>query len=87
MFEVDPEKPIVRAVRSAAERVRNEPVHTIAHGWWEDAALLGEAGIDTVIVGPTGQGLHTEEEWVDADSVVSLAEILYASVLSYCGVQ
>ncbi len=86
-FEVDPERPIVRAVKSSAERVRNAPVQTIAHGWWEDSGLLGEAGIDTVIIGPTGKGLHSEVEWVEADSVVSLALILYHSVISYCGEQ
>lgn len=84
-YEIDPERPIVRVVRAAADAVRGEPARIVGHPWWEDSGLLGEAGIEAVVLGPVGGGLHTEEEWVDADSVVDLAEILYASVRSYCG--
>jgi len=84
-YEIDPDRPVVRAVRVAAEAVRREPPRLIGHPWWEDAGLLGEAGIDAVVLGPRGGGLHTDEEWVEADSVIALAEILYRSVSSYCG--
>ncbi|MFW6088423.1 MAG: M20/M25/M40 family metallo-hydrolase [Gemmatimonadota bacterium] len=83
-YEIDPGRPIVRAALEAAERVRGEPAALIAHPWWEDSGLLGDAGIDTVIIGPRGDGLHTDEEWVDADSVVVLAEILLRTVGTYC---
>ncbi|MDT8435900.1 MAG: M20/M25/M40 family metallo-hydrolase [Gemmatimonadota bacterium] len=83
--EIDPERPIVGTVLRAAESVREEPVHTIGHGWWEDSALLGQAGVDAVVLGPTGGGLHTEEEWVETESVVKLAEILRRSAIEYCG--
>jgi acetylornithine deacetylase len=55
------------------------------HGWWEDSGLLGEAGIDAVVLGPSGGGLHTETEWVDLDSVVHLAETLWHTARDYCG--
>ena len=84
-YELDPDRPIVRTVRVAAGRVRGERVELIGHPWWEDAGLLGEAGIDAVVLGPRGGGLHTDEEWVDTDSVIQLAEILYDSLTSYCG--
>lgn len=83
-YEIDPDRPIVRATREASEQVRGEPAALIAHPWWEDSGLLGDAGIDTVIIGPRGDGLHTDEEWVDADSVVALAEILRRIAVSYC---
>ena len=86
-YQIDPERPIVRAVLAAARRFRNEPVRTISHPWWEDSGLLGAAGIDAVVLGPAGNGLHTEDEWVDTDSVVDLGEILYQSALSYCGLR
>jgi len=85
-YEIDPDRPIVRTVRTAAGRVRGEPAALIGHPWWEDAGLLGEAGIDAVVLGPRGGGLHTDEEWVDADSVIQMTEILYDSLISYCGV-
>lgn len=84
-YGIDEDRPIVRSVRAAAARVRGEEPRLIGHPWWEDSGLLGEAGIDAVILGPAGEGLHTEEEWVDADSVVRLAEILYHAAVDYCG--
>ena len=84
-YEIDPERPIVGTVLSAVEEVRGEPGRLIGHPWWEDSALLGAAGVETVVLGPVGEGLHSEEEWVDADSVVELAEILYRTAVSFCG--
>ncbi|MBW3582046.1 MAG: M20/M25/M40 family metallo-hydrolase [Euryarchaeota archaeon] len=84
-YSIDPEADLVQTVLKAATEVRNEPAKTIAHPWWEDSAILGAAGIESVIIGPTGGGMHTDGEWVDGESVVRLAKILFASVLAYCG--
>lgn len=83
--EIEPGRPIVRRVVEATTEVRHAPPRLIGHGWWEDSGLLGAAGIDTVILGPLGAGLHTAEEWVDIESVVHLAEILVRTTLSYAG--
>jgi len=53
--------------------------------FWTDAALLAEAGIPSVLVGPTGQGLHSAEEWVSIESCVQVAEILVDSARRFCG--
>ena len=79
-YEIDPERPVVRDLLACCAH----DAHLTFHPWWEDSALLGEAGIDTVVMGPRGGGLHTEEEWVDFDSVVDLADILYRLVLRFC---
>jgi acetylornithine deacetylase len=50
-----------------------------------DAALLAEAGIETVVIGPTGAGAHAATEWVDLDSVEKLADILARSAIGFCG--
>ncbi|HSR54407.1 MAG TPA: M20/M25/M40 family metallo-hydrolase [Acidobacteriota bacterium] len=84
-FQVDPQRPIVRTLVTQTQAVRGESPRLIAHPWWEDSGLLAEAGIDTVVIGPKGQGLHSEREWVDADSVVDLARILYNCALAFCG--
>jgi acetylornithine deacetylase len=82
---IEPDRPIVRAVRSAGARVLGREARMGWHGWWEDSGLIGDAGIDAVVLGPTGAGLHTETEWVDLESVVQLAEILLHAVRDYCG--
>jgi acetylornithine deacetylase len=49
-----------------------------------DAAFLGAAGIDTVVIGPTGAGAHADEEWVELSSVHRLADILASTAAEYC---
>jgi acetylornithine deacetylase len=53
--------------------------------FWTDAALFAAAGIPTVVFGPSGDGLHTETEWVDLESVDRVREILLATVTDFCG--
>ena len=60
------------------------PVDFVGHTWWEDSGLFGEAGIETVIMGPIGGGIHQPVEWVELDSVVELAEILSKTAQRYC---
>lgn len=52
--------------------------------FWTDAALTAEAGIETILLGPKGDGLHSAEEWVGLDSVYDLAEVLAETATSYC---
>jgi len=83
-FEVGPDVPIVETVREAAADVLGEVPPDVGQTFWTDAALLAEAGTETVLLGPVGDGLHTTEEWVDLDSVVQLAEILARTAQRYC---
>lgn len=85
-FEVVASAPIVQATEQAMQaRLGSVPPHGGA-SFWTDAALLAEAGIETVLLGATGAGLHSDEEWVDLDSVVKLAQILADVIVNYCGV-
>lgn len=84
-FEVDPRAPIVGVVHAAAEEVLGAPPEVIGEPYWMDAALLAEAGIDTVVMGATGAGAHAAEEWVELESVAKLAEILALTAVRYCG--
>lgn len=83
-FEVDPAAPIVGVVQRAASGVLGSAPPVIGEPYWMDAALLSAAGIDTVVIGPSGAGAHATEEWVDLESVVRLAEILGISAEAYC---
>jgi acetylornithine deacetylase len=66
-----------------AARIGHNPSHT-GQTFWTDAALLAEAGMETVLVGPAGYGLHSAEEWVDLQSVIELADILAETAFNYC---
>ena len=52
--------------------------------FWTDAAILGEAGIPTVIFGPGGAGLHSVEEYVKIDEVLACRDALAALARLYC---
>lgn len=83
-FEGDKEGPMVTSLRDAFKDVTGQNAHFIGHTWWEDSALISDIGIDTVIFGPTGHGLHSAIEWVDIKSVITMADILYQTVSDYC---
>jgi acetylornithine deacetylase/succinyl-diaminopimelate desuccinylase family protein len=49
---------------------------TIGMSFWTDAAILGGAGIPSVLFGPTGAGLHGLEEWVEIESMLKCRDTL-----------
>ena len=50
-----------------------------------DSALMQAAGVDSVVIGPAGEGAHADVEWVDLASCARLAEILAEAAADYCG--
>ena len=84
-FEVRPDCRIVQVVKSAAAEVCDGTPELIGDHPWMDSALLSAAGIETVVIGPSGGGAHSAEEWVDLESVEKLAAILAQSAIQYCG--
>jgi acetylornithine deacetylase len=83
-FDVAPTAGIVQALTASATTVLGRQPAFVGDSPWMDAALLAEAGIETVVMGPTGAGEHAAEEWVDVDSVVQMAEILASTAHEYC---
>jgi len=83
-FEVSPAAPIVAAVRAAATDHLGRSPALIGKPFWMDSALLADAGVETVIIGPVGNGAHTTDEWIDVGSLEDLAAILARAAVSYC---
>jgi acetylornithine deacetylase len=44
--------------------------------FWADAAILGHAGIPSVLFGPAGHGAHAVDEWVSLESLVKVHSVL-----------
>ena len=84
-FEVSPEAAIVRIVQEATARRRGRAPGLIGKPFWMDSAILADAGVETVILGPVGGGAHTADEWVDLTSLADLAAILADAATAYCG--
>jgi acetylornithine deacetylase len=83
-FEVAPSAGIVLALAGSASAVLGRQPAFVGDTPWMDAALLADAGVETVIMGPLGAGEHSAEEWVDVETVVQMAEILARTAMDYC---
>ncbi len=84
-YEVSRDAAIVKKLSQCAAKVLGCQPAYIGHTWWEDSAIIGKTGTDTVIIGPKGGGIHQEVEWVEIQSVIDLATILLKTADDYCG--
>jgi acetylornithine deacetylase len=83
-FMVEASAEIVKTITSTLTAHHGRPPSIIGAPFWTDAAILAEADIPCVVVGPTGQGLHSAEEWVDLQSCIDFAEILARTAIHFC---
>lgn len=83
-FEAAADSVIVTATEQAASQVLGKAPQHVGENPWMDSALLAAAGVDTVVLGPSGAGAHAAEEWVDLESVYDLAQILCLAAMHYC---
>ena len=78
------EGPLLTALETAcAAHLGREPKRATGL-MWTDAALMQQAGIPTVILGPKGEGKHGLVEYVETDSVVACARILVGTAVDFC---
>ncbi len=84
-YEVGRDEKIVGTLAAAVKSVTGEEVSFGGSAAWLDSAILGAAGIPTVIFGPDGGGAHSNEEWVSVASVLKGAEILAETIIKFCG--
>jgi len=52
------------------------PSDFVGMSFWTDAAVLGSAGIPSVLFGPGGAGLHSPEEYVNVEEVIACRDVL-----------
>ena len=83
-FETAPDAPIANCVSAAVTRVLGREPEVVGDSAWMDSALTADAGIDTVVIGPHGQGAHAAVEWVDIKSCVQVAQILAYAAIDFC---
>jgi acetylornithine deacetylase len=72
--------------QTLAEAVRHVGGDTAFGGasFWADSAVLGHAGIPSVLFGPGGAGLHSTEEYVNVADVLLCQEALAELARRYC---
>ena len=78
-YELSSSHPLVQALASAAHS------HEVTGmSFWTDAAVLGAAGIPSVLFGPGGAGLHSIEEYVVVNDVIVCRDALASLARAWC---
>ncbi|HVB38755.1 MAG TPA: ArgE/DapE family deacylase [Vicinamibacterales bacterium] len=75
---------LAQRLGAAARRI-GRPAPIAGASFWTDAAVLGAAGIPSVLFGPGGAGLHSTTEYVVVEDVLACQNALVELALGYCG--
>ena len=82
-YELPTDHPIADLLASAVE-ASGASTQKVGMSFWTDAAVLGEAGIPSVLFGPGGAGLHSREEYVSVPDVVTCRDALGRLAAAWC---
>jgi acetylornithine deacetylase len=74
-YEVPHDHELTTRLADAVTRAGGTPRVTGA-SFWTDAAVLGHAGIPSILFGPGGAGLHSTEEYVNVADVLLCRNVL-----------
>ncbi len=83
-LETPAESPIVATLTALAQDELGRAPGIVGAPYWTDAGLLAEAGIPSVIFGPSGEGPHAAVEWVSLSSLEALTRILIETTRIFC---
>jgi len=81
-YEVPAAHELPRALEPLAISAGAKPL-IVGMSFWTDAAILGHAGIPSVLFGPGGAGLHSLEEHVRLDEVTICRDALAALAMAW----
>ncbi len=83
-LETGEDTAIANLVQAAAIKVLGHAAPIAGVPFWTDAALLSQAGIPSLLFGPSGAGAHAVEEWVELESVRQCADIYVEAAAQLC---
>lgn len=85
-FSIDPNQELFDVLGEAHTAVVDEPMETGSFTATTDARFYNlYYDIPSTCYGPTGDGLHAPNEWVDLDSVKTVTKTYAAFLLKWCG--
>ena len=74
----------LRALQSQGAKPDASADGFVGMSFWTDAAVLGSAGIPSVLFGPGGAGLHGAEEYVEVQDVLRCRDTLAVLARGWC---
>lgn len=72
-----PDTPLVQELGEAVKRVTQQTPTLYREHYGSDARFYSAEGIPSVCFGPSGTGMHGEEEWVDIESLIQVYDVLW----------
>jgi acetylornithine deacetylase len=81
-YEIPHDDDLPARLAAALTRAGGAPRITGA-SFWTDAAVLGHAGIPSILFGPGGAGLHSTEEYVNVADVLTCRDALVELALRF----
>jgi acetylornithine deacetylase len=82
-YEVPAEHELPQALASSLAKI-GAAARITGASFWTDAAVLGHAGIPSVLFGPGGAGLHSTEEYVSVADVLVCRDALVELARQFC---
>jgi acetylornithine deacetylase len=82
-YELPADHDLPRQVAAALTKAGGTPA-VVGASFWADSAVLGHAGIPSVLFGPGGAGLHSTEEYVNVADVITCRDALVELARAYC---
>ncbi len=70
-YKTPPDAAIIRRLQAASPAAKLSGL-----SFWADSALMGLAGIPSVLFGPAGHGAHAVDEWVSLNSLTDVYTVL-----------
>jgi len=83
-WEIDAGSPVVETLAAAIREETRSPAATAPLFGTADARFFRDAGIPAVYYGPSGDGQHGPDEWVDLASVARVTRVLARAALAWC---
>ena len=72
------------AISASTSAVTGSAAEPYGETYWMDAAFIQAAGIPTVVLGPSGEGAHAVDEWVELASVEACTDVLVGAARELC---
>jgi len=80
-LDSDPNDAAIQRLAACAAQVTGVPTRLYREHFASDARFYSALRIPAVCFGPTGAGLHSDDEWVEIDSLVRLYDVLRRFVM------
>jgi acetylornithine deacetylase len=75
---------IVQTLRHHARDVTGLEPRISGAPYWTDCAILADAGIPSLLYGPSGDGAHAAIEWVDLESLETCVKVYLETIKGFC---